>query len=284
VGLGGAIAASRADIEGVLWNPAALASLGTGALYFHGANDFGTSSQVLGGLAQWKGFQAGLSYYHFDLGSLDARDAANRNIGSLELDNQVFIFSFAYSAGGWADLGFNYKLVRLSSACTGPCEAFDQRSTAHAFDLGAVLAPPGVPGLALGAVLRNLGPDVAFADAGRSDPLPARFRLGLSVDVFPLVDRGRERERQVGLLVLADLQQTVTEFDDLDGALGLELEYRQILYARAGYSWSGEGRSGPAIGLGLRYKRFMLDLGRAFDDFAGFDTDAPFQVSLGFKL
>ena len=42
--------ASRADIEGSLWNPASLAGLGGSAVYLMGGHDFAASSRVLGGV------------------------------------------------------------------------------------------------------------------------------------------------------------------------------------------------------------------------------------------
>jgi hypothetical protein len=284
VGMGGTFAASRADMEGVLWNPASIASLGHSAVFFHASNDFGTASQVLGALGMWKGAQLGVTYYHFDPGSVDARDAANRDIGILDLDNDAFILSVAYPLSGMLDIGLNYKLLRLLSDCSGPCEAFDQRSTGHVFDLGFVLTPPRLAGLTVGAVLRNLGPGIAYADDGPSDPLPARLRVGAAIDLLRVAGELRSDEPEMTLLLQADLQQTFSEFDDLDGTLGAELGYRGLVFVRGGFMWAGEGRRGPTLGIGLRYDRIRLDVGRAFDDFSGFDTDTPFQVSLGFRL
>ena len=84
------------------------------------------------------------------------------------------------------------------------------------------------------------------------------------------------------MVVQADLQQTVTEFDDLEADPGAEASLRGILYVRGGYAWSAAGRQGAALGIGLRYDRLMVDLGRAFNDFSGFDSDSPFQLTVGF--
>lgn len=284
VGLGGAVVAARGDEEGALWNPASLAALGTSAAYVHVSNDFGTKTQVFGAVVRWRGLQAGLAYYHFDLGSISARDAANRDLGTIDLDDQALAVTLAHTLAGWIDLGLNYKLVRLRSACSGPCEAFDLGSTGHAFDLGTVLAPPALSGIAVGLLLRNVGPPIRFAENGPSDPLPSRLRLGVELDVPRLLRRGEGPQGELDVTVRGDLQQTFTEFDDLDGAVGLELGYRELLLLRGGYAWSAEGRTGPALGLGLRYAGLSLDFGRAFDDFSGFDSDAPFQLSLGFRF
>ena len=281
VGLAGAVTASRADAEGVLWNPASVAAVERSSAYVHAANDFGTSTQVLGFLGRWSSVRLGLAYYHFDMGSIEARDAANQDLGTIDLDDGALILTAAYGLSADVDLGLNYKLVRLSAACSGQCEASDGLSVAHAFDLGVVADISAAPGLSLGAVLRNLGPGVKFAGGSTSDPMPARLRAGASLDVvrafFP-------DEQRFGIVVQADLQQTVSEFDDLDGYLGTEASLRGILYLRGGYAWTATGRQGPTLGIGLRHDRLVVDLARAFNDFSGFDSDSPFQLSLAFKF
>jgi len=281
VGLAGAVTASRGDVEGVLWNPASVAAVERSSAYFHAANDFGTSTQVLGFLGRWSSVRLGLAFYHFDMGSIEARDAANQDLGTIDLDDGALILTAGYGLSADVDLGLNYKLLRLSSACSGECEAYDGSSVGHVFDLGVVADIPAAPGLALGAVLRNLGPGINFGGGSTSDPMPARLRVGASLDAmrafFP-------DERRFGVVIQADIQQTVSEFDDLEGYLGAEASLRGILYVRGGYAWTAAGRRGPALGIGLRYDRLLFDLGRAFDDFSGFDSDSPFQLSLAFRL
>jgi hypothetical protein len=279
VGMAGAIVASRADVEGVVWNPASAAGIQRPTAYFHLANDFGTSSQVLGFLGRWQDVRLGLAYYHFDLGSIDARDEANQDLGSIALDDDALILTGGYSLSQAVDLGLNYKLVRLSSACSGECETFDGNSIGHAFDLGVVADLEAVRGLAVGAVVRNLGPGIRVADGATSDPMPTRLRIGASFDAtqafFP-------EEQEFGITLQADVQETVTEFDDLEAYLGGEASLRGILYVRGGYAWTARGRRGAALGIGLRYDRLVVDVGRAFDDFSSFDSDSPFQLSLAF--
>lgn len=281
VGLAGAVTASRADPEGVLWNPASVASLERSAAYFHVASDFGTSSQVLGFLWSWDRAEIGLTYYRFDMGSIEARSEANEPLGTIELDDGALIFTGAYALTESVDLGLNYKLVRLGTSCPDGCGDFDVRSVGHAFDLGVTAALSAVGGLTVGAVLRNLGPDVSLGDSGTPDPMPTRLRIGAAYDLgralFP-------REERFDLLISGDLQQTVAEFDDLEGYVGAELSLRRILYLRGGYAWTAPGRRGAALGVGLRYRGIVVDVGRAFDDFSRFDSGTPFQLSLAYTF
>ena len=279
VGMAGAVVASRADVEGVLWNPASAAGIERPTAYFHVANDFGTSSQVLGFLGRWQSLRVGLAYYHFGLGSIEARDESNQELGSIALDDDALILTGGYSISPAVDLGMSYKLVRLSSACSGDCDSFDGKSIGHAFDVGVTAEIAAARGLSVGAVLRNFGPGIAFSEGSTTDPMPTRLRLGASLDAIRAFLPGEDR---FGVVLQADLQQTVTEFDDLEAYLGAEASLRGILYVRGGYAWSAAGRRGAALGIGLRYDRLIIDLGRAFNDFSGFDSDSPFQLSLGF--
>lgn len=279
VGLAGAVTASRGDFEGVLWNPASAAGVDRSTAYFLASNDFGSASQVLGFLGRWGRLRAGLAYYHFDLGSIDARDEANQDIGTIALDDDALILTGGYGLSPSVDLGLNYKLVRVSSACSGGCQAYDGKAVGHAFDLGVVAAITAVPGVVVGATLRNLGPGVTFPGASTSDPMPSRLRVGASLDAMRAF---LPQETRFGFVVQGDLQQTVTEFDDLEGYLGAEASVHGILYLRGGYAWTAAGRKGAALGVGLRYDRLVVDLGRSFDDFSGFDSDSPFQLSLAF--
>lgn len=279
VGLAGAVTASRADLEGVLWNPASAASVERPSAYFLAANDFGTASQVLGFLGRWGDVRAGLTYYHFDMGSIDARDEANQELGTLSLDDDALILTGGYRLSDAVDLGLNYKLIRLASACSGGCDAFDSRSIGHAFDLGVVGSIAAVRGLVLGATLRNLGPGVRFDGGETSDPMPTRLRVGAS---FAVLESLAPAEERFALTIQGDLQQTVAEFDDLEGYLGAEASLRGILFLRGGYAWTSAGRKGASLGIGLRYDRLLVDLGRSFNDFSNFDSDTPFQLSVGF--
>jgi hypothetical protein len=277
--MAGAVVASRADVEGVLWNPASAAGVERPTAYFHVANDFGTSSQVLGFLGRWQSLRVGLAYYHFGLGSIEARDDANQELGSIALDDDALILTGGYSLSPAVDLGMSYKLVRLSSACDGDCDSFDGKSIGHAFDVGVTADIWAARGLSVGAVIRNFGPGIQFSGGSTTDPMPTRLRLGASLDAVRAFFQGEDR---FGVVVQVDLQQTVTEFDDLEAYLGAEASLRGVLYVRGGYAWSTAGRQGAALGIGLRYDRLIVDLGRAFNDFSGFDSDSPFQLTLGF--
>ncbi|MFQ5889883.1 MAG: hypothetical protein ACE5JR_07500 [Gemmatimonadota bacterium] len=283
VGLGGAVAASRGVAEAILWNPAAAAALEETELYYVHSNDFATESDVFGAVWRSRVGQLGFAYYLFDLGSIETTSGGGQRTGDLELKNEAFIFSLGLPVRSGVEAGFSYKLVRFSSDCSGACGEFDFGATGHAFDAGLILSGPRH---ALGVVLRNAGSGLSLGGDAPSDPLPTRLRLGVSLEL--LGERtpagGAQGELPLRVSVSADLEEPLTEFDDLDFFLGGEVGLREILFARVGHAWSGDGRTGPSLGVGLQLERLRIDFGRSFDDFSEFDGDEPFQLSLGLRL
>ena len=281
VGMGGAVSASRADIEGSLWNPASMAGLESGAVYLMGGPDFVGSVLVAGGVVALGDFRAGLTVLHYGHGTVEARDEANRSLGTVDPNEQAFVLSAAYPLARWLDVGAAGKALRIN-LCSDVCGSANYDQWGYAFAVGLVARLPGKESLRGGLLLRNLGGGISFGD-GPSDPLPARVRLGLEMDLPGAIS---EDDAWAGgdldLLLRFDVQETLSEFDDLDAHFGAELGFKHVLLVRGGYALTSEGRSGPTLGIGIRYKRLILDLGYGFNDFAGFDNGTPLQLSVGF--
>lgn len=277
VGMGGAFAGARGDVEGVLWHPASLAALEEWAVFYHGSNDFGTSTHAFGGVVPWGVNRIGVSLLALDLGSIEGRDANNQPLGTIDLSNTVVSLSIARPVSPGIEVGAGYKFVRIGGGCDG-CTGLAPDATGHAFDVSVLGRTGPEDRLRLGLVVSNLGPGVAFTSGGETDPLPARLRVGGEFDVL-----APSEARDVDVRVRTDLRQTFTEFDDLDLFTGGEVGYRSIALLRLGYAAGTGGRSGLALGVGVRYEGFQLDLGRTFDDFAGFDSDSPFQISVAYQ-
>ncbi|MEN8144251.1 MAG: hypothetical protein ABFS14_04810 [Gemmatimonadota bacterium] len=284
IGLAGSTTALRGESESVLWNPAGIAGLDHRELYYVRSDDFGTTGQIFGLVTPMGMGQVGIAYYDLAVGEIDARDALNNDIGVLDISNQVLILSAAVPVGPLVDVGISYKLVRFESACAGACSEFGLSSTSHVFDVGAVAPLPMLPGLTVGAVLRNLGSSVALEEGSPADPLPTRIRVGASYVLMDGLPAGPRALGGPSLRILADAQQTWSEFDDLQGSAAAELGLRGLLFVRGGYAWAGEARSGATLGVGLRVDRLILDFGHIFDDFAGFDDGTPFQFRVGLEF
>lgn len=277
VGFGGAIAGAMGDVEGAVWNPAALAGIDEWAVYYHGADDFGTSTHAVGGVASWGATKVGLSLLAVDLGAIEGRDAANNPIGTIDMTNTLAILTIARSLSSEFEVGASYKFVRLGGSCQG-CTGLEPDANGHAFDVAVSARPSVLERLRVGLILSNLGGGMSLRSEGPSDPLPARIRLGGEVDVWRPSD-----DRDVELRARADLQQTFTEFDDVDLFAGAEVGYRSIAFVRVGYAATGTGRSGASLGVGVRHRGFGLDVGRRFDDFSDFESGFPFQLSVSYE-
>ena len=277
VGFGGAVAGAMGDVEGAVWNPAALAGIDEWAVYYHGADDFGTSTHAVGGVTSWRALRIGLSLLAVDLGTIEGRDAANNPIGSIDIANTLAILTIARSISSAIEIGASYKFVRLGGSCQG-CTGLEPDATGHAFDLAVSARPAALERLRLGLVLSNLGGGISLRSDGPSDPLPARIRLGGELEIWR-----PEGEREIELRARADIQQTFTEFDDIDLFAGAEVGYRSIAFVRAGYAATGAGRTGASLGVGVRHGGFGLDVGRRFDDFSDFESGFPFQLSVSYE-
>ncbi|HEX9005939.1 MAG TPA: DUF5723 family protein [Bacteroidota bacterium] len=93
-------------------------------------------------------------------------------------------------------------------------------------------------------------------------PLPAMIRAGASVELDQLEALGRFIPGE--MTVACDLDQTLAEAPGyLPGtrlALGMEWRPWRFLPVRAGYSWGGTDHQNFALGLGLHFGFFELDL------------------------
>lgn len=277
IGFGGAIAGARGDVEGVLWNPASIAAIDEWAVFYHGSNDFGTSTNAAGGVFRLGTTRVGVSILALDLGTIDGRDEFNQPIGNIEIDNTAFVLTVARAISESIEVGASYKLLRISGSCPG-CGGDEPDATGYAFDAAVIARPPGTDRIRLGLIVSNLGPDLGFSADGQENALPSRIRLGGEAELL----RGSEA-RPVDLLVRADVRNVLTELDGLDVFAGIEVGYADLAFLRAGYASGGEGRTGPTLGVGFRYNGLVVDLGRTFDDFSDFDSDSPFQVSVAYQ-
>jgi len=284
VGMAGAVTASRGQLESLYWNPAGIARLEGNQLYYNHSNDFGTDSNIVGFIWQRGLPRFGFSYHSFDFGSINATDATGGQLGSLDVRNQAFQISIGIPLLAGLDVGATYKLVQFISDCRGVCSQFDLTATAHAFDVGAILALPMLPGVDVGVLIRNAGTNLTLADGGASDPLPTRIRFGGSLDVIKALVPAFPMNIPLDIRVQADFEEPFSEFDDLDAFFGAEVGVARTLFVRLGYAAAGQGRTGAALGVGLAYRQLRIDFGRSFDDFSNFDGNEPFQLSVGLGL
>ncbi len=278
VGMGGAVTGVRGVGELVLWNPASIAGLNERRLLFnHSESAFETRSEVLS--LAWPTTSFGtfaVTYYLVDYGELSSTDIDGMVTGSIAFRNQEFLLSYATRIVGSLEAGVSYKLIQLVYRCSGTCagtESFTR--TTHALDLGVILDGVGGLPMSLGGSVRHLG----FPIEGEAveDPLPTRVRVGVAYHALSSFTP----DSIFDLAIALDVEDQTRSLGSPDVMLGSELGVGERFFVRAGYAFLESGLGGPALGLGLTYDWFYLDLSRGFDEITTATGEESVQVSFG---
>lgn len=282
VGQGEAVVAdTMLGLEGLWWNPAALARLPKKEFAFHDSrtvvatNDmitFAVPSKALGTLAA--------SVYQVNFGD-QPLTVGNGDVafGTITNRNYLFALSYASPIGKHFNVGVTGKYAMLEFRCTGSCGTVTNIAGAtYAVDIGAQYSVTAKIPFTLGGVIRNLGPDLQVKDKEQADPLPRLIQVGAKtrIPIGALSDVG------ASLDLFADAQHAAALSSDFIGALnlGASLGYRDQLFIRGGYKKQREG-GGPSIGIGLARGAFGLDIARRFDALSsGIGGQTPTYVSL----
>jgi hypothetical protein len=269
IGQGRAVVASRAELQAMPYNPAAVDGLERGALTFsriEGADDAGFSGNYVAGavVSRWGTFAAQFVYQ--DYGEIALTESSPDQIGSAEISD--------WAAGiTWA----NHWRDRLSYGATAKWYNSDLGVTTGsgaAFDLGLVYLPrPGSVPISFGVSLRNLGGEFSYDETddapadGESDDLPGRVRVG--VEAAPERFFGLPPEYRVALSF--DIESDLRELSNSSQHGGVSLTAYDVLVLRGGivlldnpYVDAGDSdrATGGAFGIGIRYDRFEADIAR----------------------
>ncbi len=276
--MGGAVTAMRGWGEGVIWNPAGIAALeGRRFLVNHSENAFDTKTDVLSLILPTEKFGTlGLTYYLVDFGKLDNTDEQGRVQGNISFRNQEFLLTYSGRLGGGLEGGVNYKLIQLIYRCDGLCP--EQRSftrTSHAFDFGLIYGDMGGLPLTVGGSIRHLG--FALRGETESDLLPTRVRVGAAYEALSSFTA----DSVFTLILAVDVEDRVRGFGNPDVMVGSEFSVLHRFFLRAGYAFVDTGASGAALGLGLTYDWFFVDLSRGFDEISSATGEESIQVSFG---
>jgi hypothetical protein len=179
--MGGAYASVAEGVEGMWWNPAALATtrgiqLAAGHVEFIEGlrhEQFAVGGRLFGG-----GVAASLRAMYSE--SIESRDDLGNPLGSFGSHDLDFGLGYARSLGGGIDAGGSVHFVRERIA--------NASTDTWTFGMGAGWSPTAVPGLRVGLAAENLGADPHYdidGVAGAPVPLPssvqggASYRMGL---------------------------------------------------------------------------------------------------------
>jgi hypothetical protein len=270
IGMGRAYVAIDGDLQGLLYNPAGLASRDSTGLTFsryEGASDldlngnYGAASLPVGRGA----FTVALNYE--DLGEIELTGSSPEPLGTVDLRNLLLVGSYAVQLVPRVALGASAKYL---SSDLGAAEG-----SGVAFDAGALIRPSKTVPLTLGLAVLNVGPDLeldldeAGGEEPEGDPLPSRLRWGAAVDLRSLAASGAEDagDGDLGLTLSADLEHDLRELGNVSVFAGAALGYRDILTVRGGAlrlenGFGEEASSGAALGAGVRWEGVRVDVAR----------------------
>jgi hypothetical protein len=267
LGMGRAFVAASGDLQGLLYNPAGLASRDSIGLTFsryQGASDLDLSGNFGAVSFPLLAGAATLAVNYEDLGEFELTGPTPDPLGTLDLRNVLLVGSYAYRLGPRVALGASVKYL---SSDLGVADG-----SGFAFDAGALLRPwPEAP-LSLGLAVLNVGPEITYelddpaegtSAEGEGDPLPSRFRWGAALDVGELTDP----ESPYGLRLAADVEHNLRELGDVSLFGGAAVDYRDIVVFRGGVlrldnAFGEESATGASIGAGVQWQRLRVDIAR----------------------
>lgn len=260
-GMGRAFTAVANDANAIWWNPGGLA-------FLRGHDISVTHSQLVPGLADdvswsypvyaqhvegWGGLGASVGYLSY--GQSEATDEEGNVTGTFT--SYELVPAIAYGTELADNLGFGValKLIRVDLApATVTLDGRAGRGTTFAADLGALVKMPGAR-TSIGAVLSNLGPDIAYIDEDQSDPLGRNIRVGAAYTPFEndvhrvLVAADASRFLIPGRVLAVDVWNA-----------GLEYEFNRLIALRGGYVSDPIGDiTDWTFGLGLSYRGVRFD-------------------------
>lgn len=237
VAMGGAYTALANDVNALLYNPAGLASVGAHeATFMHNQYVEGVTQEYLA-FASKQGWGASVNFLNWkniDRTTLSRPGGAGGTVGISDL---ALGGAYGHSWGALS-LGGGVKILR---------EQIDNvTATGFAADAGMLYRFEEWKGLALGAALRNVGPDVKFQQT--KERLPAEFRVGA----------GYTRAAW-GATHTAALDLGKDRFDNLNAQLGLESVLGRVFAARAGYTTRNDAGVGVTAGVGWIRENLRVD-------------------------
>lgn len=275
VGQGRAVAAERAELQALPYNPAAVVGFERGALTysrFQGADledelDGFNGNFLAGAFAGRWGTLAGHFVFQ-DLGEVLLTDTSPDPLGAIDLSEWVVGLTYANEIRDKVAYGVTAKWYRSDLGVT--------EASGPAFDAGVTYRPRETVPIALAASLRNLGPDMEFESADELGPgeegageesLPSRVRIGVAV--IPHRFPGLPEEYGVRLLfdIESDLRELSASTQHFGGVFSIHdrVEIRGgILFADNPFLEEGDGDRlvGGAIGIGLRLQGFEAEIAR----------------------
>ncbi|MGH7555123.1 MAG: PorV/PorQ family protein [Longimicrobiales bacterium] len=220
-----------------------------------------------------------LSYQMVDKGEQEIRTGGGNPTGTISLLDQVVTATYSTPVAAGFNAGVSYKLIQERRDCQGFCSDEGGSATTHGVDLGVQFKHRRVPALVLGASVSQLGFALQVINAEQSDPLPTRLRIGAAYEVL----HHFRPDSAVALWLSADV---VDNWNQPGGAIvnvGAELSVGNAIWLWAGHGGGSALYHGIATGVGLKYNRFDVAVGKTFAS-SPLDERDPVQVTFGIRF
>jgi hypothetical protein len=276
--LGSAINARPAP-DGLFANPALLAEVDEDEFLVHNANSALDKSNTFSLVVHTRGVGTfALSYRLVDFGEQEARDPSGNPTGTLGILDHVLSATFATAVVGGVNAGVTYKLFQFRQDCRGFCGEASFAATTHFLDAGVHVRPP-IRGLELGASLIHTGFALQVINQQQASPTPSRLRVGAAYEVL----RHFQADTTTALWLSADVISPVRGGGAPLVGVGAEVTLQRTIFLRAGYAGGTGFTAGAAVGVGLRFDRFDLGVGKSFASSPLLESD-PVQVTFGVRF
>lgn len=214
----------------------------------------------------------------YSYGSQRRTDGAGNDLGAIESFDLAATASYGISLSQKIALGGSFKIIYSNLSPVGAeAEKGDGRAFSFAVDAGILLTDLR-PGLNLGVVLQNVGPDIAYIDRDQADPLPQNLRAGLAYraidlpshrltvvyDIYKMLAQRKSHFLTSVIVGLTD-DNMDEELNQIVHMGGIEYVLADLLALRVGYFSDMVGRVRyPTFGLGLKYGSYRFDLSHAY--------------------
>ncbi|HSD64599.1 MAG TPA: PorV/PorQ family protein [Ignavibacteriaceae bacterium] len=299
--MSGAAIANVSGLEAIYWNPAGvdLSTTDANAMFSYRqyiadmSMNFAAVSGRLGDLGS-----IGLSFRSLNIGDIPVTTMDQPDGTGQIISPSYFVLGLTYSKQltDRISIGTNFNIIS---------ENIDRASSSgFSFDFGVEYNNLfDVQGFAVGVVVKNLGPTMAFSGNGlyvqandqgssrgptyykfdaSSAELPSEIGLGLSYL--------RHFDEENALSVSATFQNNNFTYDDYK--VGLEYNFKELLYVRAGYLASFQATDESpniwqnyTVGVGVNTKEFSdinLSVDYAYVPAKYFDANNVFSLTFGF--
>ena len=277
--MGGSFVTLSQDVLCTYYNPAGLAGQRDRQLTFMHTNWLPALVsdmyyEYFGYSQYWKGWgNVGVAFTFFNMGKQVYTTEYGVEQGTFHSYDAALSFSYGTYMSKRLAVGLTLKFIYSHLAEMGAGQERGKGiGSSVAMDLG-VLYYTSIPGLKVGAALRNVGPKISYIDVAQADPLPTHITVGASWkvldteynDILVVLDLYKPLVRREGTRLEALFsawadEEGKEELEQIDVHFGVEYTYSSFLALRAGYSYDKDGElKTPTFGFGLKYNWIQMD-------------------------